>query len=149
MKNCTPQQLERVDWIQKQCIDILKKEIQQDSLKYITAKSNEYLSTQKLTTFEIRDYLFSCQDSAKSICLYIQKKMNVLEIFHLLVRTLKMNNDNYEAKVCDILANFIRKLTDLFFIVIGRKHQQNVPWSRCITLKKTGTYIFTHVLTTG
>ena len=75
--------------------------------------TNEGLSTQKLTNCEIRDDMFSYQNCTKSIYLYIQKKMNVIKKLHLLVRTLNMNDDDNEEKVCGISKKIIGKLTDL------------------------------------
>ena len=58
--------------------------------------------------------MLSFQDCTESICFYIQKKMNALELLNLLVRTVNMNDDDNEAKVCGILTKFIRKWTYLF-----------------------------------
>ena len=38
-----------------------------------------------------------------------------------------MNDDDNEEKFYGILTNLIRKLTDLFFIVIGEKASTNLP----------------------
>ena len=53
--------------------------------------------------------------------------MNVIEKLNLLVRILNMNDDDDEAKLCGISTKFIRKLTDLFFIIIGEKSSENLP----------------------
>ena len=71
--------------------------------------------------------MFSCQDFTKSVCLYIQNKINVLDKLHLLVRTLNMNDDDNEEKVCGISKKIIGKLTDLFFIIFGENLQQIFP----------------------
>ena len=70
----------------------------------------------------MRDYLFSCQYYTKSICLYTEKKTNVFEKFHLLVKTLNTNDDDNEAKLGGISTNIIRKFIDIFFIIISEKH---------------------------
>ena len=44
--------------------------------------------------WERRDDLFSFQYCTKPVCLDIKKKINVLEKFNLLVRTLNMNDDD-------------------------------------------------------
>ena len=56
--------------------------------------------------------------------------MNVLEKLHLLFRTINMNDDDNEAKVCGISTNFIRKLTDFFFIIIGGKSSTKIPLNK-------------------
>ena len=66
----------------------------------------------------------------------IQKKMSVIERLNLLVRTLNMNDDDNEAKVCGILTKLIRKLTDLFFLIIGEKASTNLPLNRNYYLRK-------------
>ena len=78
--------------------------------------------------------MFSCQDCTKSVCLDIQKKLNVIEKLYLLVRTLNMSDDDNEAKVCGILTKFIRKLTDLYFLIIGEKASTNTPLNRAYYL---------------
>ena len=55
---------------------------------------------------------------------------------NLLVRTLNMNDDENEAKVCGILAKFIRKLKDLFFLIIGGKASTNIPLKKTYYLGK-------------
>ena len=71
----------------------IEKIIQRDSHKYITSEGREGLSTQKLTNCEIEYDLYCCSDFTKSLCLYMKKKMNVLDKLHLLVKTLHMNDD--------------------------------------------------------
>ena len=55
--------------------------IQQDSHRYITWKENEGLKNHKSTNYEIEYDLFCCQDCTKWLCLYIKKKMYILEKF--------------------------------------------------------------------
>ena len=55
--------------------------------------------------------------------------MYFLEKLNLVVRTLNMNEDDKEEKFYGILTNFIRKLTDLFFIIIREKASTNHPLS--------------------
>ena len=50
----------------------------------------------------------------------------LLEELYLLVKTLNMNDDNEEIGYV-ISTNFIRKLVDLFFVIIGEKNQQIFP----------------------
>ena len=80
--------------------------------------------------------MFSFQDCTKYFCLDIQNKMNVLEKSYLLVRTLDINDDEKEEKVCVISTNFIRKLTDLFFIIIGEKDSMTIPLNKMSYLRK-------------
>ena len=49
-----------------------------------------------------------------------------------------MNGDENEAKVCGISTKFIRKITDLFFIVIGEKYWTNLPSNKTHNLIKMG-----------
>ena len=72
----------------------------------------------------------------------IQKKMDVLDIFHLLVRTPNMNDGDKEAKVCGTLTKFIRKLTNLFFLIIGEKFSKNLPLNKTYSLIKMAKLIF-------
>ena len=62
--------------------------------------------------------------------------MNVLERLHLLVITLNMNDAYNEAKLCGILNNFIRKLKDFFFIIIGEKASTNLLLKKTNYLRK-------------
>ena len=52
--------------------------------------------------------------------------MSALDKLYNLVKTFNMNDDNKE-KCFGVSTDFIRKLTDLFFITIGEKHQQKFP----------------------
>ena len=52
--------------------------------------------------------------------------MGVLEKLYNLVKTLNINDDN-EEKCCGVSTDFIRKLTDLFFITIGEKASTKTP----------------------
>ena len=62
--------------------------------------------------------------------------MNVLEKFNLLVRTLNMNDDDKEGKICGISTKFIRKLTDLSFLIIGEKASTDIPLNKTNNLRK-------------
>ena len=75
---------------------------------------------------EIEYDQFYCSDCAKSLCLEIKKEMIVLEKLYNLVKTLNMNDDN-EEKCYGVSTNFIRKLTDSFFITIGKKSSTKTP----------------------
>ena len=57
-------------------------------------------------------------------------------IFHTLVIILNINEDDNEEKLYGILINFIRKLTDFFFTIIGENHLQNFLLTIFITNKK-------------
>ena len=83
-------------------------------------KGGDNLSNQKLTNCDIEYDQFSCLYYTKSLCLVVKKKMNVLEKLYNLVKTLNMNDEN-EDKCYGVSTDFIRKLTDLFFIIIGGK----------------------------
>ena len=72
------------------------------------------------------------------MCLDIKNKMNVLEEFYFLVKTLNMIDDN-EEKVYGVSIDFIRKLTDLFFIIIGEKASTYIPLSKIYRLRKSAT----------
>ena len=75
--------------------------------------------------------------------------MCALEKFYNLVKTLNMNDDNME-KCCGVSTDFIRKLVDLFFIIIGEKAPTNIPLSKMYRFKKmcnTDMYKWKHVLT--
>ena len=47
-----------------------------------------------------------------------------------------MNDDNKE-KCCGVSTDFIRKLTDLFFIIIGEKASTNIPLRKIYCLIKS------------
>ena len=100
--------------------------IQYHSQKYITSEGGDNLSNQKLTNCEIKYYQFCCSYCTKSLCLDIKKKMSALEKLYNLVKILNMNDDNKE-KCCGVSNDFIRKLTDFIFIIIGEKPQQTFP----------------------
>ena len=76
--------------------------------------------------------------------------MSVINKLYNLVKTLNINDDN-EENCCGVSTDFIRKLTDLFFITIGKKinkHslEQNVlPKKNC----NTEMYIWNHLLRVG
>ena len=56
--------------------------------------------------------------------------MNVLEKFYVLVKISNMNDDN-EEKSYGVSTDFIRKLTDFYFIIIGEKSSTNTPLRKC------------------
>ena len=62
-----------------------------------------------------------------------------------------MNYDNKE-KCCGVSTDFIIKLTDLFFIIIGEKYSTNIPLRKIYPFKKkfnADMSIWTHVLRVG
>ena len=52
-----------------------------------------------------------------------------------------MNNDDME-NCCDVSTDFIRKWTDLFFIIIGEKASTNIPLRKMYRLRKCATLTF-------
>ena len=79
-----------------------------DSQKYTTSEAGDDLSNQKLKNCDIGyDYYF-WSDCAESLCLYINKKMSVLEKLYNLVKTLNVNDDN-EEKCYGVSTDFIRR----------------------------------------
>ena len=52
-----------------------------------------------------------------------------------LVKKLNTNDDNMK-KCCVVSTDFIRKLTDLFFIIIGEKASTKIPLSKLYCLKE-------------
>ena len=62
--------------------------------------------------------------------------MNVLEKLYLLVRTLNMNDDDNKGKLCGISTKFIKKLMDLFFLIIGEKSLTYIPLNKTNYLRK-------------
>ena len=74
--------------------------------------------------------------------------MNVLEKLYLIVKTVNIKDIN-EGKCFGISTNFIRKLTDLFFITVGEKINK-YPIEKYLSLKKrckTDISLWTHELT--
>ena len=55
--------------------------------------------------------------------------MSYLKKLYNLVKTLNINDDNKE-KCCGVSTDFIRKLTGLFFLIIGEKASTNIPLSK-------------------
>ena len=64
--------------------------------------------------------------------------MSALDKLYNLVKTLNINDDNKE-KCCGVSTDFIRKLTDLFFVFIGEKSSANIPMSKLYSLRKSVT----------
>ena len=104
----------------------IEKIIQHDSQKYITTEGGEDLSNQKLTNCETEYDQFCCSDFTNVVCLYIIDKMSALEKLYNLVKIFNMNDDNEKNCYC-VLTDFIRKLTDIFFMAVVKKHQQKFP----------------------
>ena len=61
--------------------------------------------------------------------------MNIIEKLYLLVKTFDMN-DETEEKCYGVSTDFIRKLTDLFSIIIVEKASTNIPLRKIYHLKK-------------
>ena len=64
--------------------------------------------------------------------------MSVLKKLYNLVKTLNINDDN-EGKFYGVSTDFIRKLTDLFFITIGGKASINIILRKMYRLRKSAT----------
>ena len=64
--------------------------------------------------------------------------MCALEKIYNIVKTLNMKDDNME-KCCGVSTDFIRILTDLFFIIIGEKAPTHIPLSKMYRLRKIST----------
>ena len=64
--------------------------------------------------------------------------MSVIKKLYNLVKTLNMNDDN-EGKCCGASTDFIRKLTDFFFIIISEKASTNIPLRKMHHLIKSST----------
>ena len=79
-----------------------------------------------MTNCEIEYDQFCYSDCTKSLCLEIKKKIIVLDKLYNLFKTLNVNDDD-EEKLYGVSTYFIRKMTYLFFINIGEKHQQTSP----------------------
>ena len=125
----------RGKWTSETMYKDIERIIQHDSQKYIPSQGGDNLSNQKLTNCEIEYDQFCCTYCTKSLCLEIKKKMNVLNKLYNLVKTLNMNDENQE-KCYGVSIDFIRKLTDLFFITIGEKSSTNIPLSKMYHLRK-------------
>ena len=66
----------------------------------------------------------------------MQNKMSIVNRLHTLVWMLNTNED-YNGKILyGILTNFIRKLTDFFFTMIGEKESSNIPLNKIYSLEK-------------
>ena len=112
--------------------------INQDSQKFVTSEGRDDSSNQKLTNCEIEYDQFCCSDCTKSLCLEIKNKMSVLKKLYDLVKALNLNDDN-EEKCHGVTTDFIRKLTDLFFITIGEKESTKILSRKMDWLRKSET----------
>ena len=89
-----------------------------------------------MTNCDIDYDQYRCSDCTKSLCLEIFKIY--LEKCYNLVKTLNMNDDDME-KCCGVSTDFIRKLTDFLFILIGEKASINIPLRKMNRLRKSAT----------
>ena len=55
---------------------------------------------------------------------------------NLLARTLNINDNDNEEKACGVSTKFIRKLRDLFFLIIGEIASKNIPLNKTYYLRK-------------
>ena len=65
-----------------------------------------------------------------------KKKTPVIYRLNSIVRTLNMNEYGNAEKLYGILTNFIRKMTDYFFTIIGEKDSSNNPLKKMYSLEK-------------
>ena len=72
-----------------------------------------------------------------ALCMHTNKMIVIGKLYNL-VKTLNMNDDNDE-KCNGVSTDFIRKLTDLFFITIGEKALTNIPLRKMYRLRKSAT----------
>ena len=103
-----------------------------------------------MTNCEIDYDQYHCCDCSQSLCVEIKNKRKYLDKLYNLVEILNTNNEDID-KCCGVSTDFIRKLTDTFFIIIGEKASTNIPWSKMNRLKKSNAnmLIWTDVLTLG
>ena len=64
--------------------------------------------------------------------------MSVIEKLYNLVKTLNINDEN-EEEWYGVSTDFIRKLTDFFFITISEKSSEEIPQRKMYCLRKTAT----------
>ena len=64
--------------------------------------------------------------------------MSALYKLYNLVKTLNINKDNRET-CCAVPTDFIKELTDFFFIIIGEKDSTNIPFRKMYCLRKSAT----------
>ena len=64
--------------------------------------------------------------------------MIAIKKLYNLFNTWNINDDN-EEKCCGVSTDFIRKLTDLFFITTGEKSSTNIPLRKMYCLRKIAT----------
>ena len=88
-----------------------------------------------MTNCEIECDQSCCLYCTRSFCLEIKNKMSSLEKLHNLVKTFNMNDDNKE-KCCGVSTYFIRKLTNLFFVIIGEKASTKISLGKMYRLGK-------------
>ena len=124
--------------------------VKNDSLNCGTTEGGEDLLHQELTNCDIDYDQYYCSDCSQSLCFEIKNKRKSLDKWYNLVETLNTNNEDID-KCCGVSTDFISKLTDFFFIIIGEKASTNIPWSKMNRLKKYNAdmCIWTHVLTVG
>ena len=116
----------RVKWVSEAMYRDIEKIIQHDSQKYITSEDGDDLSNRKLTNCEIEYDQFCCSNCTKLLCLEFKKKISALKKLYNLVKTLIMNDSN-EEECYGVSTDFIRKLTDFFFITISEKASEEIP----------------------
>ena len=64
--------------------------------------------------------------------------MSALDKLYNLVKTLNMNDDK-KGKYCGVSTDFIRKLTDFFFVIIGEKASTNISLGKMYRFRKSAT----------
>ena len=68
--------------------------------------------------------------------------MDAIEKLYLILRTLKMNESDNEEIFYEVLTNFIRKLTYLFFIIIDENISTNIPLNKMYYFLKVQNWHF-------
>ena len=109
--------------------------VKNDSPNCGTPEGGEDLLHQELTNCEIDYYQYHCSDCSQSLCLDIKNKIKYLDKLYILVETLNTKNEDID-KCCGVSTDFISKLTNFLFTIIGEKASTNIPWSKMNWLKK-------------
>ena len=94
--------------------------------------------SQKYITLEGRDFFLSNQTLNNCEIEGIEKKTISLGKLYILFKTLKINDGNRE-KCCGVSTDFLRRLTDFFFIIVGETGSTNIPLSKINRMRKSAT----------
>ena len=83
-----------------------------------------------------------CKYCTESLCLYIQKKIFIIKRLNTLVIMLNINEHDNMEKLYGILTDFIRKLENLLFTMIGEKESSNLPFNNIFSLETMKNWNF-------